>query len=204
MDHLGQIYDARPVFGAVAENTTSQPAVTAFATNFRHQRTCSCTPRVRENSLERERPRGLKSRSCSSRWARAGQQERQAEATEQSVREIWARRRREWVYQCGEREGNVHLTSASAVLDGGLVSWNLPLWFWVLSYCSEVSVVLLGVGLALLWLIWYWVPGLSALLVFMGSVCGSFCWSGVPAFIFEDFCSDFWLLGWSARCLGCC
>ena len=60
------------------------------------------------------------------------------------------------------------------------------------------SLVLLGVGLALLWLIWYWVPGLSALLVFMGSVCASFCWSGVPAFIFEDFCSDFWLLFWLA------
>ena len=126
VDHLGQIYDARPVFGAVAENTTSQPAVTAFATNFRHQRTCSCTPRVRENSLERERPRGLKSRSCSSRWARAGRREKQAEATEQGVREIGARRRPEWVYQCRERARNVHLTSASAVLDGGLVSWVLP------------------------------------------------------------------------------
>ena len=95
------------VFGAVAQNITSQPLLSSFAGNSRCQRSCSCTRRVRENSRELERGRGLKRyRSCS-KWVAGGRRENQAEITEQGVREIGARRRRQRVHQRRERDRNV-------------------------------------------------------------------------------------------------
>ena len=96
-----------------------------------------------------------------------GRRENQAEITEQGVREIGARRRRQRVHQRRERARNVHLTSASALLGPAFL-----LLVGAFSLFLRSTLVLLGVGLAfllrLIWCIGCSYAGLGAVLVFMG------------------------------------